>query len=93
MTRFLKVIFRFAVSYLLASATYLLYFKWPYYEGHPDAPFTAFPDFLVWSPIAPYFLFHEFLESPHKGLLGLLVFGFVLAGSLWFFFRRGPANA
>lgn len=76
------------LSYLLAGMAYLLYFKWPHYTGHAHVPFSGFPEFLLWSPIAPYFLLEELLAGSSKSLIGLLVFTTVFVCALWLFLRR-----
>lgn len=88
MTKLFNASLKIAVCYLLAGVAYLLYFGWPHYKGHAHVPFSAFPEFLVWSPVAPYILFQELLEKPNNALPGLFVFGVVFAGTLWFFFWK-----
>lgn len=88
MPNFVTAGLKVALSYLLAGAAYLLYLQWPHYAGHAHVPFSGFPEFLVWSPIAPYFLLEELLERSSKSPMGLLVFASTLAGALWLFFRR-----
>lgn len=68
--------------YLLAGAAYLLYFAWPNYEGHAHAPFSSFPDFLVWAPVVPYFILDELLSMRAGAGVGLLVFCAVFVGGL-----------
>lgn len=84
-------------SYLVAGAAYLLYFAWPHYEGHAHVPFSAFPEFLVWAPIAPLFMCEALIEKRGGAVVGLLVFGTVLASGLWLSFaefwrRRSSAS-
>jgi hypothetical protein len=88
MTKYFKVSVKIVACYLIASIAYLLYSSWPHYEGHAHVPFSAFPEFLIWSPIAPYFLFQEFLASPSTAFFGLLVFCLAFSGTLWLFLRR-----
>lgn len=84
---------KIAISYLLAGAAYLLYFKWPNYGGNPHVPFSGFPEFLLWSPVAPYLLFEELLEGSGASLVGFLVFVVSLTAALVLFFRlRIPAR-
>ena len=69
-------------SYLAAGAALMLYERWPHYAGHPHVPFSGFPEFLAWSPVAPYLVFTELLERSGRGPGGavvfLLVFGVLL---------------
>lgn len=69
-------------SYLAAGAAYLLYFAWPNYAGHAHVPFSAFPEFLVWAPVAPYLAFGELFEKRTGAVVGLLVFGAVFVGGV-----------
>lgn len=93
MRRFIKAGSKIALSYLLAGAAYLLYFKWPNYNGNSHVPFSGFPEFLLWSPIAPYLLLEELLAGSGGSLVGLLVFTVSLAGALFLFFRpRGVVS-
>lgn len=87
MKRGFVVGFKVLICYLAAGAAYLLYFAWPNYEGHAHVPFSAFPDFLVWAPVAPYLLFEELLEGRDGAVVGLLIFGTVLVGGLCFSLR------
>lgn len=87
MKHFLTAVLKTLVCYLLAGAAYLLYFKWPHYEGHAHVPFSEFPAFLIWAPLAPYFLIESLFDKPVSGVFDLLVFGSVFGGSLWLFFK------
>jgi hypothetical protein len=78
--------------YLLAGVGYLLYFGWPDYEGHAHVPFSDFPAFLLWSPVAPAIILGEFMTKSWGAFPGALVFIAALAASLWFTFRKRPAR-
>lgn len=61
-------------AYLIASAAYLCFIRWPDWEGHAHVPFSNFPGFLVWAPVAPYFMLTDWLATPGQSLPGILVF-------------------
>ncbi|WP_090445441.1 hypothetical protein [Duganella sp. CF458] len=88
----MKVLFtilaKIVASYLFAGAAYLLYFKWPHYDGHAHVPFSGFPEFLVFAPFSPFFLLEDFHDRSANALSGALVYGASLVCSLWFFFKR-----
>lgn len=75
-------------SYLSAGAIYLLYFKWPHYEGHPHVPFSEFPEFLIFAPFVPFFLLDNLLNRPGDSAAGLLIFGAAFGCSLWIFLKK-----
>lgn len=79
---------KLTACYLVAGAAYLLYVSWPHYGGHPHIPFSGFPAFLVFSPVAPFMLFEEVAIDPWRAWPGALVFGTVLVASLWIVFRK-----
>lgn len=87
----MKLALKLAACYLIASISYLLYLKWPDYQGHADIPLSGFPAFLVFAPVAPLFWFDEFAADPRNALVGLIVFGGVLAAGLWLSLRKRPA--
>jgi hypothetical protein len=59
---------------MVSTASCLLYLQWPHFEGHAHVPFSSFPEFLVWSPIVPYFLAVEFERNPTEAILATIIF-------------------
>lgn len=74
---------KIVASYLFAGVAYLLYFKWPHYEGHAHVPFSGFPEFLIFAPFAPFSLLDDLLNGSENATLGLLIFGSMFGCSLW----------
>jgi hypothetical protein len=92
MSNSITVGLKIALSYVLAGASYILYLKWPHYTGNSHIPFSGFPEFLLWSPIAPYSLFKELLTGSNRSFIGLLVFITAFVGMLCIlFYRRSRA--
>jgi hypothetical protein len=61
-SKYIKKFFVMLIIYLLAGAVESTF----YYEvfaggGHPDVPFTEFPEYMVWAPIAPILLIYYFI--------------------------------
>jgi hypothetical protein len=83
MNRLLRIGIAVLVSYLLAGAAVILFDRWPHYGGHAHVPFSGFPGFLVWSPVAPYFVICDLLTQPPKGLGGSILFIVVFGALLW----------
>ena len=81
MARWEHVFWRAVFCYLVASITCLLYILWPNFDGHPHVPFSSFPDFLVWAPIAPYIAFKLLEGSTTEALVSIIVFGLVFVAS------------
>lgn len=75
------IFLRSLFSYVLASIACLLYILWPHFEGHPHAPFSSFPEFLVWAPISPYMAFVLFETRASEAVTALVIFGLVFAAS------------
>jgi hypothetical protein len=83
MNGLLRTGFAMLISYLVAGAAVILYDRWPHYEGHAHVPFSGFPEFLVWSPVAPYFVICDLFTQPPKGLGGSVLFVVVFGAVLW----------
>lgn len=88
MQKIIKVALKSFACYLVAGATYLVYFRWPDLEGHAHVPFSDFPGFFLFSPLAPAFLAVDLSENSWRALPGALLFGAVLGVSLWLAFRK-----
>jgi hypothetical protein len=86
--KYLAAALKFSVCNLLAGAAFLLYEKWPYEQGNSHVPFSSFPEFLVWSPMAPVILFDRIIEKPIAGLFGFTIFSAVFIIGVWLLFRR-----
>lgn len=84
--RLLSQVTRIIACYLVASAAYLVYFRWRH-EGHADVPFSGFPGFFLLSPFAPAFLWVDFATRSWRALPGALLYAVVLAVSLWLALR------
>jgi hypothetical protein len=86
--KYLLITLKLLLSYLLAGAAFLLYYEWPYDQANSHVPFSSFPEFLVWSPMAPVILFDQIIKKPIASLFGLVIFSIVFIVSMWLFFRR-----
>jgi hypothetical protein len=88
MRRIAQVIAKLVVAYVFAGAIVVMYARRSNFSGHADVPFSGFPEFLIWSPLAPALIHSDFTENRLDGLTGLLVFGTALALAAWFLFRQ-----
>jgi hypothetical protein len=83
MKRYVLAMLKGLLCYCIAGAALLMYHSWSNWDGHAHVPFSGFPEFLIFSPIAPYFLgsgsenwLNEFLVFfVTLAVLLLLVFG------------------
>jgi hypothetical protein len=87
MKHFFSVGLKLLSCYLLSAAAYLLFIKWPYMEGHSHIPFSGFPEFLIWAPIAPYFMISDIIKAPSNSIPGVLVFTITFALIFWVLFK------
>jgi hypothetical protein len=86
MPRLVVHLVRLMFAYLVAGAVSIVYLLWPHFDPHAEVPFSGFPGFLVWSPIAPYLLWGEFLENASRGIISWLVFAVTFVVALWLSF-------
>ena len=73
-----------SVSYIVTTAVALTLYRWPNFEGHAHIPFSGFPEFLVWSPLAPALFVLDFPNSATAAAVFAILFG----AALWLIFRR-----
>lgn len=79
------------LAYVGAGAALVMYVRRSNLGAHAHIPFSGFPGFLVWSPLAPALILSEYAEHRTNGLICLLVFGAVFGVLAWLLFRR-PAH-
>lgn len=75
------------LAYVVAGAISVMYVMRSNFGGHADIPFSGFPEFLVWSPLAPALIASEMSEHQVHGTISLLVFGAAFALVAWFLLR------
>jgi len=73
------VIAKLLLAYVIAGATLVMYVRRTNFGGHADVPFSGFPEFLIWSPLAPAIILSEYSEHRMEGVISLLVFGVAFA--------------
>ena len=88
MRRVALAAFKLVLAYIGAGAILVMYVMRSNFVGHADIPFSGFPEFLVWSPIAPALIASEMSEHQGNGLLSLLVFSSAFAVIAWLLLRR-----
>lgn len=85
--RTIAIAARLLVAYLVAGAVLVVYLRRANFGAHAHVPFSGFPEFLVWSPLAPAFIVSEFAEHRGDGLMCLMVFGAAFALLSWLLLR------
>ena len=68
MRRVALAVFKLVLAYIGAGAILLMYIMRSNFVGHADIPFSGFPEFLVWSPIAPVLIASEISKHQGNGL-------------------------
>ena len=74
MRKYTLVIVKLLAAYLAAGAIAAMYLMRDRLDGNAHIPFCGFPEFLVWSPLAPALIVNEMSEHPGQGAISLLVF-------------------
>jgi hypothetical protein len=87
MRRFATIAGKLLLAYLCSGAILVTYIMWPNFEGHAHAPFSSFPAFLVWSPVAPALIVSEYTEHQADGITSLLVFSVSFGLVAWLLLR------
>jgi hypothetical protein len=59
-------------------------YRWPHLKGHAHILLSDFPEFLVWTPIAPLLLLSNLPES----VWALAAFAVLFAALSWLLGRR-----
>lgn len=93
MRKYMLVIIKLLLAYLVAGAVAVTYVMHARLDGNAHIPFSGFPDFLVWSPLAPALIVNEMSEHPGQGAISLLVFCIVLFTIAWLLLRRKQSAA
>ena len=89
----MPVIVKLLASYLVAGAIVVTFIMRARFDGNAHIPFSGFPEFLVWSPLAPALIVNEMSEHPGQGAISLLVFCTVFFAIAWLFLRRKQSAA
>lgn len=81
------IVARLLLAYVVAGAALVMYLRRSL-EAHAHVPFSGFPEFLIWSPLAPALILSEFSAHRIQGVISLLVFGAVFGLAGWLLLRR-----
>lgn len=87
MRRVVLVLVKLLLAYMVAGASLVMYVMRSNFGGHADTPFSGFPEFLVWSPLAPALIASEMSEHQVHGIISLMVFGATFAFVAWLLLR------
>ena len=93
MRKYMPVIVKLLASYLVAGAIVVTFIMRARFDGNAHIPFSSFPEFLVWSPLAPALIVNEMSEHPGQGAISLLVFCTVFFAIAWLLLRRKQSTA
>ena len=88
MRKYTLVIVKLLAAYLAAGAIAAMYLMRDRLDGNAHIPFSGFPEFLVWSPLAPALIVNEMSEHPGQGAISLLVLCTVFFVVAWLLLRR-----
>jgi hypothetical protein len=87
MPRVALVAAKLLFAYVVAGAILVMYVMRASFSGHAHIPFSGFPEFLVWSPIAPALIYSKFSEHRVNGAISLLVFSVAFISIAWLLLR------
>ena len=93
MHKYALIIVKLLAAYLVAGAIVVTFIMRARFEGNAHIPFSGFPEFLVWSPLAPALIVNEMSEHPGQGAISLIVFCTVFFTIAWFLLRRKQSAA
>ena len=93
MRKYTLVIVKLLAAYLAAGAIAVAYIMRTRLDGNVHIPFSGFPEFLIWSPLAPALIVSEMSEHPGQGAISLLVFCTVFFAIAWLLLRRKQSTA
>ena len=88
MHKYALIIVKLLAAYLVAGAIVVTFIMRARFEGNAHIPFSGFPEFLVWSPLAPALIVNEMSEHPGQGAISLLVLCTVFFVVAWLLLRR-----
>ena len=74
MHKYMLIIVKLLLAYLVAGAIAMMFVMRARLDGNAHIPFSGFPEFLVWSPLAPALIVNEMSEHPGQGAISLFVF-------------------
>lgn len=87
------VIVKLLLAYLVAGAVAVTYLMRAQLGGNAHIPFSGFPEFLVWSPLAPALIVNEISEHSGQGAISLLVFCTAFIFIAWLLLRQKKSGA
>ena len=93
MRKYMPVIVKLLLAYLIAGAIAVTYIMRTRLDGNAHIPFSGFPELLVWSPLAPALIVNEMSEHPGQGAISLFVFCTVFFAIAWLLLRRKQSAA
>ena len=93
MHKYALIIVKLLAAYLVAGAIVVTFIMRARFDGNAHIPFSGFPEFLVWSPLAPALIVNEMSEHPGQGVISLIVFCAVLFTIAWLLLRRKQSAA
>ena len=88
MHKYALIIVKLLAAYLVAGAIVVTFIMRARFEGNAHIPFSGFPEFLIWSPLAPALIVNEMSEHPGQGAVSLLVLCTVFFVVAWLLLRR-----
>ena len=93
MHKYASIILKLLFAYFVAGAIVVTYIMRARLDGNAHIPFSGFPEFLVWSPLAPALIVNEMSEHPGQGAISLLVFCTAFLVIAWLLLRRKQSKA
>ena len=93
MRKYTLVIVKLLASYLVAGAIVVTFIMRARFDGNAHIPFSGFPEFLVWSPLAPALIVNEMSEHLGQGVISLIVFCTVFFAIAWLLLWRKQSAA
>ena len=93
MHKYALIIVKLLAAYLVAGAIVVTFIMRARFEGNAHIPFSGFPEFLIWSPLAPALIVSEMSVHPGQGAISLLVLCTVFFVVAWLLLRRKQSTA
>lgn len=87
MRKVVPVLAKLLLAYMVSGAILVMYVRRSNFGGHADVPLSGFPEFLVWSPLAPALIASEMSEHRIDGTISLMVFCATFAFVAWLLLR------
>ena len=93
MHKYALIIVKLLAAYLVAGAIVVTFIMRSRLDGNAHIPFSGFPEFLIWSPLAPALIVSEMSEHPGQGAISLLVLCTAFFVIAWLLLRRKRSAA